>query len=237
MIVYLASYPRSGNSLIQQVIHAYLQRPITTVYPGSIKPVQYASGAFDFINTWENPQANLYDKIIGQVSLSHRFKAHLAKYQLEAFPSKIFTYLMPGCKHLLTPQNRAYLAQLPSVFFIKTHELPFSSYFEKEYVLFPFRHPGAVVWSYYHYLKKDQKPGYSVAEVIKGNIPFGSWPEYIDQWLKASKGLGNRFLPLQFENTLNNPEEAARKIGELTGIPLHKNGRMPAFQELHQQAP
>ena len=55
MIIYIASYPRSGNSLTQLTITTYFERPITALNPQSKKAEYYAAGKAEFVKNWRSP--------------------------------------------------------------------------------------------------------------------------------------------------------------------------------------
>ena len=61
--------------------------------------------------------------------------------------------LINGCDVALTESNRQQWAQEETVFFVKTHELPFERYFEGEAVIHIVRNPVAVFRSYYFFVK------------------------------------------------------------------------------------
>ena len=159
MIIYIASYPRSGNSLTQKTITTYFERPITALTPKSKCAEFYANGGASFIKNWRynvQPISGndkiwqlLWNKLNKRIFKIYDLNKWIALYDLDVPPySKNCRFLLPGCGNVLTPKNRKLLAaDLNSHIFIKTHELPFKNYFEGEYVIQPIRHPGADIWS------------------------------------------------------------------------------------------
>lgn len=238
MIVYIASYPRSGNSLIQQLIEAFLQRPITTVYGGSRKPELYAREGHPFIKNWRSTKSGFMPRLFRRIAVGQYLKQHLAYYDLSVAPyTQNIRYLMPGCLRLLKPSIRKYLAQLPDPFFIKTHEPPFATYFAGEKIIFPFRHPGAVIWSYQNYLRDIAKMEYDIVDIIKGNVPHGSWLTYHKKWLQVKEDMPEKFLPLRYKKSLEQPNNSAKELAIFTNIPFKEDGELPAFEKLHRENP
>jgi len=134
--------------------------------------------------------------------------------------------------------RRRVASSFPSVF-LKTHELPYPSYFDREAVIYVVRHPAAVVWSYFNYLRDHgPAPGISLEDVIRGRVPFGSWSEHVTAWLEASAKLGDRLILSRFEELAANHEPLLDRIAALTGLRIvEATASFPTFSYWHEIAP
>lgn len=248
MIIYIASYPRSGNSLTQNIIQTFFERPITAYEQGSRgkrsqKAYAYASGAFPFITNWRWPNDNSYppsrwDKLQAS-TFNNNLSRWIALYDLNVPPySKNCRYLLPDCSRVLTPKNRQQLAGEDDCFFIKTHRLPFKEYFAGEYVIQPIRHPGAVLWSYFNLMKaNDDDSTISLEKVIRGSLGYGSWSNYHQIWSKAIPLLNGRVIRTRFEDVVAHPLKACEQISATIGLEYNSANKMLSFAELNQQDP
>ncbi|NJK55330.1 MAG: hypothetical protein HC939_04750 [Pleurocapsa sp. SU_5_0] len=243
MIIYIASYPRSGNSLTQKIIQTFFERPITTddqgsQGKGSQKAKTYASGTVSFITNWRWPNENSHppsrwDKLQAR-TLNNNLNRWIAWYDLNVPPyTKNCRYLLPDCSRVLTPKNRQQLAGEDCYFFIKTHRLPFKKYFEGEYVLQPIRHPGAVMWSFFNLKKANGDATISLAEEIRGS----SWSTYHQAWNQAIHLLNGRLIRIRFEDVLLHPLQACAQISATIGLEYNPVNTMPSFEELNQKDP
>ena len=184
MIVYLATYPRSGNSLLQRMIRRNF-RHLTSRISG-IKPPEAGRRlmgpqdmeielvpAAELVADW--PEAVLWHE-------------NLAAYRFPGEPWR--RMLLPGPSELLTEELREALAGEKNVFFLKTHNLPFDRYFEGEFVVQLVRHPGAALWSYFRHQHDSAvpkrkgrlfaSPPPTLENLIEGKVRFGSWSKYQD---------------------------------------------------------
>lgn len=217
MIVYIASYPRSGNGMTQHLIHRCFNYPTSDVYGRPKQDMPCATnirffGAYDLdaqdnTKLW-NAWVALYDSVEPTVSKNQRFIIH-------------------GCKAGLTLDNRRHWAAEDTIFLIKTHELPFETYYAGEYVIQTVRHPGASLRSYYEYVVENHVSGRHIQadtptldRMIRGEIGYGSWAEYHLAWQHVKETMSERFLRLQFSNTLAQPYDARDAISALTGLPV-----------------
>lgn len=250
MIIYIASYPRSGNSLTQRTIITYFERPITAINPKSSKAEFFANGGAYFVKNWRynvKPTSGnqkiwqiLWDKLNKRIFKIYDLNKWIALYDLNVPPyNKNCRYLLPGCKNVLTPKNRQLLAaDSNSHIFIKTHELPFKEYFEGEYVIQPIRHPGAVLWSHFNLLQAEHDDTtISLEKVIQGKFGAGSWSNYHQIWSRAIPLLNDRFIRIRFEDLLLNPLEACDRISATIGLGYNPANKMPSFEELNQKDP
>jgi hypothetical protein len=243
MIIYVASYPRSGNSLTQNLIQTFFERPITTDdqgsrSKGSQKAKTYASGTVPFITNWRWPNGNSnppsrWDKLQARI-LNNNLDRWIALYDLNVSPyTKNCRYLLPDCLRVLTPKNRQKLAVDNSQFFIKTHQPPYQEYFQGEYVIQPIRHPGAVLWSYFNLQKVYGNTTISLEKVIRNK----SWSNYHRTWSQVIPSLKGRFIRLHFEDTLSNSLEVCNQISTMTNLEYNPDNTMPSFEKLNKKEP
>ncbi|MBR8826708.1 MAG: sulfotransferase domain-containing protein [Gomphosphaeria aponina SAG 52.96 = DSM 107014] len=242
MIVYIASYPRSGNSWIQQLIYYQFRRLISSVYQINDYPPPQ-------LNKWkiriqsQNPNSGnwlelLKEKVMGNICIWNEFIAVYNEPEQEINPPE-HRFIMPGCLEFLTEENRQKLAAEANVFFVKTHELPYQKYFTGEKVIQPIRNPGAVIWSYFNLIEATKWPGEtfkSLMEVIKGNVRFGSWSDYHEKWLQVGEELGDRYLQIPFEWLKEHQDECCYQIEKLTGLKYLKR-EFITFEAVHKLNP
>lgn len=239
MIIYIASYPRSGNSLVQQLIHDFFGRPTTTLLGRKeAKLARYRDGQIASIRNWCNPPsaATLAAKFI---RIYDPLRFCLASYDLTlpsgaTIPQK---YLMPGNAALFTRRHRKNLAAMDSTFFVKTHGAPYPQFFQGERVILPVRHPGAVLNSLKHFLKDHRGKEVSLDDVIAGRTEHGDWSEWPERWLDACAVVRSQALLLSFEDTVSAPRAACEKISAFLDIPFFASARLQDFESLHKSAP
>jgi Sulfotransferase domain len=217
VLVYLSSYPRSGNTWIRQLVRHYFGYQAASIYPepqGAPNLEIRADGTFELFSTYEVPYP----------------------------PGTLRRMLVNACGPILSEELRQQLAQSQEVFFLKTHEPPFDRYFAGEYVVHIIREPGAVFWSYYNFLRKNEPARYSnlsLNQVIKGRVPFGSWSDHGRKWLAAQEQLGARFMLYTYEDLSTKPEtEFCDGVTAFTGVPYRMTKRpLPSLEHWHQEAP
>jgi hypothetical protein len=218
MLIYLSSYPRSGNTWVRHLIRHYFGYRSASIYP--------------------EPQGapNLEYQVDGSYEL-------FSYYELPQQPGSRLPMLVNNCSSILSPALREQLGQSEERFFLKTHELPFDRYFEGEYVLHLMREPGAVCWSYYNFLQKNRPAIANVIltldGVIKGRVPFGSWSDHARAWLQARNKLGERFLMHKYEDLSAQPEtEFCDLLASFTGLTYRiPKTPLPSLEHWHKQAP
>lgn len=226
MIVYIASYPRSGNSWIKSLIFWHFQRLTSNVYRVK-KSFKQEKWHLRVVTKAPNPEQQhlLWNK-------------WTALYEPPLPPKATHRYLMPGCKKVLTETNRKQLAQEEEHFFLKTHELPFPYYFEGEYVIQPVRNVGAVLWSYYNFIR-DFQPWYrrrNLTEIIKGKAIFGSWNHYHLRWAQTAAKLDERYLRIHYEWLGDRSGEVCTQIERFTGLKCFPRESIP-FQHFKDRNP
>lgn len=217
MLVYLSSYPRSGNTWVRHLIRHYFGYRSASIYP--------------------EPQGapNLDVRPDGSYEL-------FSYYELPHKPGSRLPMLVNNCSSILSPQLRGELSAAEECFFLKTHELPFDQYFAGEYVVHLMREPGPVCWSYYNFLRKNEPRQFanlSLNRVIKGRVPFGAWSDHARAWLAAGEQLGPRFWMHPYEDISTQPETAfADRLAAFTGLTYQVPKKpLPALEQWHQQAP
>lgn len=233
MIVYIASFPRCGNSLVRDVVHQYFKYPSTNVYP--LADGHNYPKSFEHATHWrQGAEISLWDK--------RKFwlvwNKWIALYDRTAPPTAPNQrFLLRGCLSALTPFARRRLASEPDVFFVKTHEHPYQNYFPGEYVIQPVRHAGAVLRSYYNLLNKGETERITLDELIRGRKPFGSYSDYHHAWSAALENLGERGLRIHFEEMAGQPERVAELLHTLTRLDYDKSAQPRTFESRQSHNP
>lgn len=217
MLVYLSSYPRSGNTWVRQLVRHYFGYQAASIYAepqGAPNLAKRDDGTFELFSNYDVPYP----------------------------PGTVRRMLVNACGPVLSEDLRAQLGQSDEVFFLKIHELPFQRYFAGEYVVHIMREPGPVFWSYYKFLRKNEPARYGdlrLDSIIKGRVPFGSWSDHARAWLAAAERLGPRFMMYTYEDLSAQPETRfCDKLTEFTGVPYRMTKRpLPPLEHWHQQAP
>jgi len=212
-IVYLASYPRSGNTWLRNLIEFYFDRKVSSLY---------VEGTDNL--AWKvNDQNNIF-----------------FEYRNGHWPIKTRKTLLNGIGEIFNNDLRNLLANLNDHFFIKTHELPYEQFMPEEALVYIVRHPAASIWSYYNYLR-DHEVGFenlTLDDVIWGRVPFGSWSAHVEAYLKVEETLSSRFLLISYEILSKSENTQCQRLSQLTGLPRRGFiGTFPSFEHWHQQSP
>jgi len=242
MIVYIATYPRSGNSLLQHMIRRNFRHLTSQIKAGvksipvALKMMRQQTQGFDLVHA-AKPLPDWTEDVL--------WHERLAAYRFEGEPWR--RVILPGPIETLTEEFRQALARESNFFFLKTHNLPFERYFEGEFAIQSVRHPGAVHWSYFRHQNDfiiprrlgeslfDQKPP-TLDNVILGETNFGSWSAYQNAWRKAGERLGPRFLSFAFETLTADQLATLERIAALLGLPM--TGReVVSFEAFRQRFP
>ncbi len=250
MIIYISSYPRSGNSLMQNLIKNFFARPISAIESnGKLIKTEFAQNwrysGHALPNSQEEIQSislQLNRQILSRwnryIFKTYNISKWIVEYDLDVSPyTKNCRCLLPGCQNILTEKNRQKLAKDPNYFFIKTHNPPFTEYFDNEYVIQIVRHPSLVLESYFHFLNKYSDLDQTLDEVIMGKVPYGSWSDWHQQWEQAMPNLKNKFLRLHFENILSDTSKACEQIKELISLDYDSVQKLTSFTELQKRHP
>lgn len=159
MIVWLASYPRSGNLLTRLIL----------------------ARAFGRLSASEYPESG--DELAARLGITYR-QPH------EGSAEDLF----------------AAARDSPDLVFIKTHGPPRDDC-PAIYIL---RDGRAAVVSYLHFLRdSDGLRDVSLAQVIRGEVGFGSWSTHLDAWSPFAR---RRTLVLRFEVLSRQPQDAIATI-------------------------
>lgn len=220
MIIYLASFPRSGNTLCRQLIMHYFGRFSTSIYQDQYELIS--------INKPEMVPDNTDSRL------------RIVKNDGE----EQYRVLIENTHSVLTPEFRQIMASSDEIFFVKTHESPFDTYFEGEYVIRIVRHPAAALWSYYNYRNKIEGEKVDLESVIIGNLPGSEWANhlqwswYTESWLKAEKILGDQCFRIKYEDLLFEADILINKIQQVTQLPMKKSmGTFPSFEYWRKKSP
>jgi hypothetical protein len=200
MIYYIATYPRSGNSWLQSFIGNNLGRIVTDIYhkpkDDSLCSSDITSAAYDINNlfrTYQNP------------------------YE----PATHYRALIDGFGTIWNETLRRQVANMDEIFFIKTHEKPYSSYFYGEYVIQVVRHPGACLWSYYHFFRDIVDDHIiTLTDIILGRVQFGCWSAYHQAWNETIPHLNDRFLRTKYEQLAGQELSFCHQLATFVGLPI-----------------
>jgi hypothetical protein len=212
MILYIASYPRCGNSLTRDIIQTYFKRPASSVHPWT-NPIPVR---LPHATNWRLPaDIPLAEKLRHPWLI---WNDQLALYDQTVSPhAKNQRFLMRGCGVALTSLNRLRLATEKTVYVLKTHYRPYKRYFPGEAVLQIVRHPGPVIKSYYNLHKKDGIERHTLDDFIAGKVEFGSWNDYHTEWMTAAQRLGQRYARIRFEQVRDDPMQVCQPVKAFTG--------------------
>ena len=226
MIVYLSSYPRSGNFWLITIVAnilGVLPVDIHLYYDKPVEMEEYSSSTYKSYGI----QVELFPAL--RPLRVDELRSLLVLYRHE-LSSHFHVGLKQGGLESIVQRKaiREALAADEEVYFLKTHLLPYEKYFPGEKVVQIVRHPGASIWSYYLFLNRNFQPRYSLEDVLTGRVPFGAWSDYHQKWLNAVSSLGNQYFRLSYEGLFEHEEDYGRKIGEWLGLPVLGKS-VPAF--------
>ena len=234
MIIYIASYPRSGNSWIQRLIYDQFNRLSSSVYPIANYPPVHLQQQWN-IKPQPYPPLNWY----GLQKSGLIWHQNIAVCHNYNQPQNLHRFILPGCLDFLSETRRRKLAKESDIFVIKTHELPYQQYFPGEKIIQPIRHPGAVCWSYYNLIAATKTPTESATkliDVIQGRVLFGSWSGYHQQWLAVANDLGDNYLPIYYEWLAEHQLDCCQGLEKFMGIP-YLDKPLVEFSQLQKMNP
>jgi hypothetical protein len=234
MIIYLASYPRSGNFWLQNLLANQFKRLTTDIHYGTNNP--------NILEHRTKINKSYYD--IDIVFLDEREimrYGELSKWMIgykSPMEEKPHKGILPGCFELLkTVQIRNILSQDQETYFLKTHFYPQPGYMHGEYVIQIVRHPGACLWSYYNF-KRDLMKNYDtdLSSLIKSDYDYGSWSQYHQEWARVAQKLGSRYLLVRYEDLFGKELEFCKKLQSFLNLSVLSDG-LRSFDFYHSLRP
>jgi hypothetical protein len=224
-LIYLATYPRSGNSLLQRMLAANFWR-----LSSQIKAAPRPGGGLVQVKGWERapapgpiagwPEPAVWDR-------------RTAVYRRDVAGEPWRRQLLDVAAEDLGLDVRRALAAEAEAFFVKTHHLPFDGHLDGERVIQVVRHPGPALWSYYRLLARqalertargklgERLP--TLDRVISGDVQFGGWAEYHARWAGAAGALGGGYLKLDFAVLAGDQARARDRISAFLGLPVRSD--------------
>lgn len=208
MIIYIATFPRAGNTLCRNLIGHYFDYTSSSVYADDVK---------------------LFNKFEIDTDERLRWATHHNRT-----PYRVINH---DCLRLLTEGFRRELAQSSEIFFLKTHEYPYETYMEGEFIFRVLRHPGAALWSYTNFIRDFEKvKDVTVEQVIPGT--WVSWSEHCNRWREVQTRVPHQCFTIKYEDLVQNENLLLTKIQEWTKLPLKQPaGSFPTFEYWHQISP
>jgi hypothetical protein len=230
VIVYLATYPRSGNDLLQAIIRRNLHW-MTSQVSGETTSAEAFQAGLD-IKGWEvapapAPPEGWPPELV--------WNEGVALCRFEGGPWR--RMLLPGPAKRLDRATRTALAAEETIFFLKLHNLPFKDYLDGERVIQVVRHPGATLWSLFRYLIDTRLPAtgpnlfkrqpLTLDALIEGDPLFGDWSQYHAAWLSCARGLGSRHLWLRYEDVTADIGKATDRVAAFLDQPVMSRDHLP----------
>ncbi len=222
-ILWIASYPKSGNTWVRTFLQNYLAN--------KNKPVD--------INT-------LHQESIDEVK-SFRYQPFINEGQ-----STVELSLEEVCA-LRPMVQAQIAAAAPATVFVKTHNFqgeykgyPLHNWQVSSGAIYVVRNPLDVAVSLKHYFdySYDEAIAYMAANMAgtpnePENVPqvVSSWSNHVKSWTQEG---GRNMLTLRYEDMLTNPQKAFRKVESLLGLKkdvkrLAKAIRFSSFKQLESQ--
>jgi len=239
MILYVASYPRSGNTWCRNILTQNFGLVTTSIYSGAREVIYYPLDEH-ITTTWANWEADNQPYIaslavLSDTALVAELDQNSTFYNIWVKPvdaAKDAAYhqktcIHKGCQHLLKhPVFRRYLSLKDELYIIKTHGLPEDRYFEGEKVIQLVRNPGPVFRSYQKYLAAHNKT-ISIMDLIFGRIKFGDWSRYHQAWFKAGETLADRYRLIQYEDMMADITAVLRRMEAFVESPIQQTEIQP----------
>lgn len=223
MIYYLVSFPRAGNSWVRRVLmHKFGIFP-TSIYPTAWPKMAEANPEWKIRRSpevWNGVEIPFLGKFTSPFSSGNQ-----AGY-----------LIIPDAEDQLSNQYREQLAASNEPFFVKTHRYPFENHFDGERFILIERHPGASLWSYYHFLKARSKESPSLEDVICGRTPQGCWSSFYSAWEEMKSRHSADFLRIKYEELSSNCDQVVSALGAFIGRDS-LGQEMPTFLELNEKNP
>lgn len=234
MIVYIASYPRSGNFWLQNLLANQFKRLTTNLHEGANNPNMLAQ--------WTKFNKDYYDIDVYPLEDNDRKKYGELFSWMVSYKSPVEEQLhkgiLPGFLGLLKKTElRNILSKDQESYFLKTHFYPNSEYLKREYVIQIIRNPGACLWSYYNF-KRDllKKQDVDLTSLIQRDSDYGSWSQYHLDWAEAARKLGSRYLSMRYEDLFGKEIEFCEKLQSFLDLNV-ASAEMRSFGFYHQLRP
>ncbi len=231
MIIYLASYPRSGNFWLQSIAANYFGFLTCNIHP---------TAPIDMDELRERAQQYYGIEVPSTVEPSFLSGTDISAGCFFDYRAgvKVHSGLRTGCGRILQEvEVRKQLAAMDEYYFVKTHLPPYPEYFHGELVLQIVRNPGAVLWSYFNFIQDlENEYDHSLTDFIKGDIGYGSWTEYHQVWQKTSKQMGDRFLLASYEGIHADERGFLTQLAQFSGLPVLP-GEAKSFEYYHGLRP
>ena len=209
MIVYVATWPRCGNSVLRDLL--WLNWGITVT-----DPYMPSSG----LETWRRIMTAKHGIVIDAI-------------EPQIFSMGPMVGLVPGWLDWLTDERRAELAADTNTYYLKTHEPPFAAYLPGERVVQMVRHPLPACWSW-HRLSDEQ--GRAIAPEVLATRGNGAtllgYVAFHERWLAAAVPT----IRLTYERHVETPLATVRTIGAYLRLPLERP-RVASFATMNSVNP
>jgi hypothetical protein len=237
MIYYIASYPRSGNTWVRNLImnqFGYLSSPIHGEYPKDFALDKWQISEEDAsYYSLEIPEEN---DLFGLKPDDPMYR-RLARFTPPDGKNLTHRLLLPGFKTLFLDRSiRKRLANEPETYLVKTHSAPYPEYLQGEFVIQIVRHPGATLWSYFNFLKDFRNSNADLTEIVAGKIGFGHWGRYHTLWQIAAQKLNERYVLQKYENLIGHELEFCNRLSLFLHLPIISEELKP-FEYYHARNP
>ena len=234
MIIYVASYPRSGNFWLQNLLGNQFKRVTTDVHHGINDP--------NILEHRTKINKSYYNIDIHPLAGNERARyGKLSNWMIgykSAGEEKFRKGILPGCLELLNSMEiRKMLSKDSEYFFLKTHFYPHSDYLQGEYTIQIVRNPGASLWSYYNF-KRDIMKKYDedLSSLINRDYDYGSWSQYYIDWGVAARKLGSRYLLARYEDLFGKELEYCEKLQSFLNLHVAST-ELRSFDFYHELRP
>jgi hypothetical protein len=216
MIVYIASYPRSGNSWLQNLLGNQFKRLSVDIHQKVDDP--------SALEQWTLGAKRRYNIDIYPLEERDSIRYGALSNWIVAYRSaegQSFKCILPGCLKLLNnKKTREILSMEQETYFLKTHLFPYSAYLPGEYIIQIVRNPGACLWSYYNFRRDVKNTRDDLTALIQGNPGFGNWSQYHIEWIQAARNLGAHYLQVRYEDLFGSELEFCKKLQKFFNLPI-----------------
>ncbi|WP_027135209.1 sulfotransferase family protein [Geminicoccus roseus] len=208
MIVYVATWPRCGNSVLRDLF--WLNWGITVT-----DPYMPAAGQ----ETWQRIMTGKHGIVIDQ-----------DEPQIFRLGQKVG--LVPGWLSWLTEERRRELAGQPVTYYLKTHEPPYASYLPGETVVQMIRHPLPACWSWHCLSKQDKELAPEFVATRGNGTTLPGYVEFHERWLEARVPL----IRVAYEHHFRHPEATVRTLAAYLRLEL-QTPKVTSFNTMNTMNP